>query len=155
MRNWQILGLITIILSISVVFIIVTFPRSTSINNCLLQDANKKQEELAVMIINEFENFQRSKNLSSLSTCLSNDFRDKRISRENSFPFYTVINYFIRNNPRCFGKNCIVDVEERRLYFVSGISGGSYSDKFVDVQFYLSKQPDGRLLINSYNGWQK
>lgn len=118
-------------------------------NFCLTQDSNEKTEETITQVISQFEFFQNRKNIKLLPTCVSKPLADSLVAKTDLFSFEAIMGYSISDVSKISDEKYTAKVDERRLVFKSGISGGSYPEEAKNVFFVLEKIA-GRWLITSY-----
>ena len=147
-RGFGSVGVIIIILLALAIGAYLWNQKSVS-NFCLEQNQSEKSEDVITKVIGQFESFQRKKDIELLSTCVSKSLADSLATKTDLFPFYTIVGHVINDISKISDEKYIAKVNEHRLLFKSGISGGSYPEEAKKVPFTLEKS-DGRWLVTSY-----
>jgi len=119
-------------------------------NVCTSQNLNQEPEKIVTDIVNEFERFRGQKNIKLLSTCLSKPLADKLLIDPAPFPFYAIKSYFIKSLSKISETKYSAIVNEQNIIYQSGISGGSYPERNVDIYLILEKDTSGTWLVNMF-----
>lgn len=125
--------------------------KETQVNACLTQDFSKSPESIVADVVRWFERFQSEKDVMSLGACKSESFTSDLMSENNPFPFYGITTYIIGNPVSISDQRFSVSVNERRMLYSGGVSGGTYPEQDVEATFILKKDVIGRWVIDSYN----
>jgi len=144
--------ILKILIAITLLLLIITTSYSYytvySKNYCKTQNNTETPKNIVQNVIWQFEVFQSTGKTTKVIPCVSKSFLETGFLNEQFFDFSLVFVEFqeiIKQSEDTF----MVKVSEKRQYFKSGVSGGSYIYKWVPVWITL-KKIDNRWLITNY-----
>ena len=106
-------------------------------NPCLTQDLSKSAEDNITNVVRSFEEYQSVKDGKALSACKSVSFTSDLMSQSDPFPFYGITTYLVGNPVPISAQEFSVNVNERRMLYSGGVSGGTYPEQDVDSTFFF------------------
>ena len=150
MRKTVFLGKNLGIISLLLLIIIMGYSYyvSTSQNDCEVQDDIDVPENIAQIVVRQFEVFQGVDDTVEIASCVSKSFLDNGVldtQSQNFSVIYVEFHEIVKQNE----ETLTVKATTKRQYFRSGIGGGSYVYRWVPIRATLKKF-DNQWLITNY-----
>ncbi|OHA26438.1 MAG: hypothetical protein A3C06_02565 [Candidatus Taylorbacteria bacterium RIFCSPHIGHO2_02_FULL_46_13] len=120
-------------------------------NPCLTEDSSKSAEDNVITVVRAFEEYQSVKDGKALSACKAASFTSNLMSQSDPFPFYGITTYLVGDPVPISEQKFSVSVNERRMLFSGGVSGGTYPEQDIGATFIVKKDDSGKWAVDSYN----